>query len=49
VAGAGPIITYSGGKLFGADMSLKMKYVTEFGARRRFESDIFTVNLALAF
>jgi hypothetical protein len=49
VAGAGPIITYSGGKLFGADMSLKMKYVAEFGAKRRFESDIFTVNLALAF
>jgi hypothetical protein len=49
VAGAGPIITYSGGKLFGADVSLKMKYVTEFAAKRRFESDIFTVNLTLAF
>jgi len=49
VAGAGPIITYSGGKLFGADVSLKMKYVAEFGAKRRFESDIFTLNLALAF
>jgi hypothetical protein len=49
VAGAGPIITYSGGKLFGADVSLKMKYVTEFAAKRRFESDVFTVNLTLAF
>lgn len=49
VAGAGPIVTYSGGKLFGADMSLKAKYVTEFAAKRRFESDIFTVNLSLAF
>jgi hypothetical protein len=49
VAGAGPIMTFSGGKLFGADMSLKAKYVAEFGAERRFESDIFTLNLALAF
>jgi hypothetical protein len=49
VAGAGPIVTYSGGQLFGADVSLKMKYVAEFGAKRRFESDIVTVNLALAF
>jgi hypothetical protein len=49
VAGVGPIITYSGGQFFGADMSLKVKYVAEFGAKRRFESDIFTVNLALAF
>ena len=49
VAGAGPIVTFSGGKLFGADVSLKAKYVTEFAAKRRFESDIFTVNLSLAF
>jgi hypothetical protein len=49
VAGVGPILTYSGGKLFGSDVSLKAKYVTEFGAKRRFESDVFTVNLSLAF
>jgi hypothetical protein len=49
VAGAGPIVTYSGGQLFGADLSLKAKYVTEFGAKRRFESDVFTVNVSLAF
>ncbi len=49
VAGIGPIVTFSGGQLFGGDVSLKMKYVAEFGAKRRFESDIFTVNLSLAF
>jgi hypothetical protein len=49
VAGAGPIVTYSGGTLLGADVSLKAKYVTEFGAKRRFESDVFTANLSLAF
>lgn len=49
VAGAGPIVTFSGGKLFGADVSFKMKYVAEFAAKRRFESDIFTANLSLAF
>lgn len=49
VAGAGPIVTYGGGQLFGADVSLKMKYVAEFAAKRRFESNILTVNLALAF
>ncbi|MCZ0963766.1 transporter [Paracoccus benzoatiresistens] len=49
VAGAGPIIIYSGGKLVGADVSLKMNYVTEFAAKRRFDSDTFTVSLALSF
>ncbi|MFZ0099822.1 MAG: transporter [Gemmobacter sp.] len=49
VAGIGPIITYSGGELFGGDVSLKIKYVSEFDAKRRFESDVLTVNLSLAF
>lgn len=49
VAGIGPIVTFSGGELFGGDVSLKMKYVSEFNAKRRFESDVFTVNLSLAF
>lgn len=49
VAGAGPIVTFSGGQLFGADVSLKIKYVAEFAAKRRFENNIFTANLSLAF
>lgn len=49
VSGAGPVLTYSGGKLFGGDLSLKVKYTTEFGAKRRLESDIFTFNLSLAY
>lgn len=49
VAGLGPIVTYSGGKLIGGDVSLKAKYVTEFAAKRRFESDALTLNLSLAF
>lgn len=49
VFGAGPMIVYSGGQLFGGDVSLKAKYVTEFEAKRRLESDIFTLSLSLAF
>ena len=49
VSGIGPIITYSGGELFGGDFSLKVKYVNEFDAKRRLESDVFTFNLSLAF
>ena len=49
VAGVGPMITYSGGQLFGADLSFKAKYVKEFEGKRRFESEIFTLNLSLAF
>ncbi|MFD0980031.1 SphA family protein [Tropicimonas aquimaris] len=48
VAGAGLIVTYSGGTMFGAEMSLKAKYVTEFAAKRRFESDTFILNIAFA-
>lgn len=49
VSGAGPIITYSGGQLFGGDVSFKAKYVKEFGAKRRLESDVITLSLSLAF
>jgi hypothetical protein len=49
VAGIGPIVTFSGGKFLGGDASLKIKYVGEFGAKRRFESDIMTVNLTIAY
>ncbi|WP_068113424.1 SphA family protein [Tropicimonas marinistellae] len=49
VSGAGPVLTYSGGRLFGGDLSLKVKYTSEFGAKRRLESDVFTFNLSLAY
>jgi hypothetical protein len=49
VAGIGPIVTFSGGELFGGDLSVKIKYVSEFNAKRRFESDVVTVNLSLAY
>jgi hypothetical protein len=49
VAGIGPIVTFSGGQLFGGDLSVKIKYVAEFGAKRRFESDVLTVNLSIAY
>jgi hypothetical protein len=49
VSGIGPIITFSGGQLFGGDVSLKAKYVNEFNAKRRFESDVWTFSLSLAF
>ncbi len=49
VHGAGPIVTYSGGSLFGGDLSMKIKYTHEFGAKRRFESNVLTANLTLAF
>ncbi|MEE4188511.1 MAG: transporter, partial [Roseobacter sp.] len=49
VSGVGPLVTYSGGTLFGADLSVKLKYVNEFEARRRLESDVFTAVVSLAF
>ena len=49
VSGIGPIVTYSGGQLFGGDVSVKFKYVNEFDAKRRLESDVFTANISLAF
>jgi hypothetical protein len=49
VAGIGPIVTFSGGQMFGGDVSLKIKYVSEFNAKRRFESDILSANLTIAY
>jgi len=48
VFGAGPLITYAT-KLNGHSLSFKLKYVEEFGAKRRFESQIFWGNIAYAF
>lgn len=49
VNGVGPIITYSGAKLLGNDLSLKLKYVHEFGAKRRLESNVYTAVVSLTF
>lgn len=49
VSGIGPIVTFSGGQLFGGDLSFKAKYVKEFAAKRRLESDVFTLSASLAF
>ena len=49
VSGVGPILTYSGGTLFGGNLTFKAKYTKEFGAKRRLESDIFTFSLSLAY
>ena len=42
-------VTFSGGEFLGGDVSLKMKYVSEFNAKRRFESDVVSVNLTIAY
>lgn len=49
VTGIGPMITYSGGTFLGGDMTLKLKYTTEFDAKRRLESDILTLSMSLSF
>ena len=49
VSGIGPLVTYCGGQLFGGDLSFRAKYINEFNAKRRFESDVFTFSLSLAF
>ena len=49
VFGAGPIISYSGVSVFGQQISLQLKYFTEFGAKRRFESDTLWLNMSLTF
>jgi hypothetical protein len=49
VSGVGPLVTYEGGTLLGADASLKLKYTHEFAAKRRFESDILTAVISLSF
>jgi hypothetical protein len=49
VFGLGPMITYSGVSVFGKDASFQLKYYKEFGAKRRFESDVFWLNMSLTF
>ncbi|MBL4768931.1 MAG: transporter [Rhodobacteraceae bacterium] len=49
VYGLGPAITYSGGEMFGKEATFKFTYYKEFGAKRRFESDIYWLNLSLTF
>ena len=48
VFGIGPIVTYRT-KIGGIPTSLKAKYTHEFGAKRRFEGDIFWGAINLAF
>ncbi len=49
VFGLGPILTYSGATFLGQEASFKLKYYKEFGAKRRFESDVLWMNMALTF
>lgn len=49
VFGLGPAISYSGASILGKDTSFKLKYYTEFGAKRRFESDTLWLNMAVTF
>lgn len=46
--GIGPIITY-GTKIGGRAVSMKLKYVSEMNARRRFESDVVAASFNIAF
>lgn len=48
VFGAGPILTYSA-KIANLPMSLKLKYVHEFGAKRRFESEVLWGTVGVSF
>lgn len=48
VFGAGPILSYNG-KIGQLPVSLEAKYVKEFGARRRLESDVYWLTLGAAF
>jgi len=49
VFGLGPMITYSGASVFGQETSFQLKYFKEFGAKRRFESDVLWLNVSLTF
>ncbi|PYG28917.1 SphA family protein [Pelagimonas varians] len=49
VYGAGPVVSFSGMTIFGADATLKLKYFTEFGAKNRFETDTLWTNIAFTF
>jgi hypothetical protein len=48
VFGAGPMATWST-KVGGHPLSFKLKYVWEFEAKRRFESDVFQVSASFGF
>ncbi len=48
VWGLGPIVTYST-KIGGRPVGFKLKYLTEFEAQRRFESDVVTASVSIAF
>ena len=48
VQGFGPIITYSG-KIGDTAVSMKLKYLTEVNAKRRFESDVISASFNIAF
>ena len=48
VFGAGPLVSYST-KIGSHSLSLKAKYTWEFGARRRFESDVAQATIAFGF
>lgn len=49
VSGIGPIVTYSGGQIFGGAVSVKAKLTREFSGKRRLESDVFSLGLSLAY
>jgi hypothetical protein len=46
--GLGPIISYNT-KIGNTAVSMKLKYVTEFNARRRFESDVWSASFNITF
>jgi hypothetical protein len=48
VFGIGPVVGYST-RIGGSSLTLKAKYTTEFGARRRLEGDAFQFTMALGF
>jgi hypothetical protein len=48
VFGAGPLIGYST-KIGDTNVSMKLKYIHEFGAKRRFESNVIWGNITFAF
>jgi hypothetical protein len=45
----GPMVTFSGGEVLGAKTGLKASYVSDFGMQRRFECDVFSATMSLAF
>ncbi len=49
VFGLGPMVTYSGATVFGQEASFRFSYYKEFGAKRRFESDVLWLNMSLSF